>query len=103
MILIGSESEHDKAILEILSWNEEGVVFIQFIQRAELRCESVKNLDMVCGNRTVLIENGFDIGEFVVGIDFVISNGGLLGKLVFEDESFLILLTCILRINHGNF
>ena len=103
MILIGSESEHDKAILEILSWNEEGVVFIQFIQRAELRCESVKNLDIVCGNGTVLIENGFDIGEFVVGIDFVISNGGLLGKLVFEDESFLILLTCILRINHGNF
>ena len=50
---------------------------------------------MVWGNGAVLIENGSDIGEFVVGIDFVISNGRLLGKLVFEDESFLILLTCI--------
>ncbi len=58
---------------------------------------------MVRGNAAVLIENGSDVGEFVVGIDFVIGNGGLLGKFVFEDESFLILLTCILRINHGNF
>jgi hypothetical protein len=66
-------------------------------------CESVKNLDMVCSDGTVLIENGFDVCEFGVGIDFVISNSGLLSKLVFEDESFLILLTCILRINHHNF
>ena len=65
-------------------------------------CESVKNLDMVCSDGTVLIENGFDVCEFGVGIDFVISNSGLLSKLVFEDESFLILLQIRFHILYNN-
>lgn len=66
-------------------------------------CEGVKNLDMVVGDGAVLVENGLDVCEFGVGVDFVVGDGGLFGKLVFEDESFLILLSRILRINHHNF
>ncbi len=40
-----------------------------------------------------MVEYRRDVGMGGISIDFVIGNEGLLGKFVFEDESFLILLT----------
>lgn len=93
-------SDHDESEFQVLGWDEGRSDGIEPFEGRELGEDCIVQFYFVFIDRAVLIENRFDVSVGPVSINSMVDYTRLTCEFVLKDESFLILLSCILRIKH---